>query len=154
VRAIAIDWSGRRAGADEFIWLAEVDDGQLVSLENGRNRGQLIGHLIATTLAQPQVAIGLDFAFSFPSWWCAEQGWRSAPEVWEAMAADGERLLDECLPPFWGRAGTTNPNPEHRSHRQTELVETPRAKSVFQIGGAGARWHRLRERHAAPSNAV
>jgi hypothetical protein len=138
MRAIAVDWSGRNGGATEFIWLAEVDNGQLVSLENGRNREQLIAHLIAATSSHPQAVIGLDFAFSFPSWWCAEQGWHSAPEVWEAMAADGERLLTECLPPFWGRPGTINPNPEERRHRQTELIDAAGAKSVFQIGGAGA----------------
>jgi len=53
MRAIAVDWSGRNGGATEFIWLAEVDNGQLVSLENGRNREQLIAHLIAATSSHP-----------------------------------------------------------------------------------------------------
>jgi hypothetical protein len=138
VRVIAVDWSGRLSGAAEFIWLAEVFDGRLVSLENGRDRADVIDHLIATTSGEPQVAIGLDFAFSFPSWWCAERGWASPQEVWQAMATDGEQFLTDCEPPFWGRRGTTNPNPEDRRYRQTELVDAAGAKSVFQIGGAGA----------------
>lgn len=138
MRAIAVDWSGRLTGADEFIWLAEVVEGHLVSLENGRTRAEVIDHLIAITCDQPNAVIGLDFAFSFPSWWCAEQSWRSSREVWDAIAADGDRLLNECLPPFWGRPGTTNPNPGNRGYRRTELINAVGAKSVFQIGGAGA----------------
>jgi predicted nuclease with RNAse H fold len=138
VRVIAVDWSGRLKGAEEFIWLAEVADGHLVSLENGRARGQLIDHLLKITSDRPQVAIGLDFAFSFPSWWCSEQNWSNPREVWDAMAADGERLLAECQPPFWGRPNTTNPHPAHRRYRQTETIDAAGAKSVFQIGGAGA----------------
>ena len=138
MRVIAVDWSGRLKGAEEFIWLADVVDGQLVSLENGRTRGQVIDHLISISREQPQVAIGLDFAFSFPSWWCAERKWNDPREAWEAMASDGERLLSDCRPPFWGRPGTTNPNPEDRRYRRTELIDAAGAKSVFQIGGAGA----------------
>jgi Protein of unknown function (DUF429) len=138
MRVLAVDWSGRLKRADEFIWLAEVVDGHLVSLENGRTRSQLIDHLISTAHGQPEVTIGLDFAFSFPSWWCVERGWQSAREVWEAMTAHGESLLSGCEPPFWGRSGTTNPNPEDRRYRRTELLDAARAKSVFQIGGAGA----------------
>ena len=63
-------------GAGEFFLLAEVVDGQLISLENGRSRKELFGQLITITRHQPQTVIGLDFAFSFPRRWCAEQGWR------------------------------------------------------------------------------
>lgn len=33
MRAIAVDWSGRRSGASEFIWRADVEDGHLLRLE-------------------------------------------------------------------------------------------------------------------------
>lgn len=113
-------------------------DGRLVALENGRSREQLVEYLTTTTRDQPRTVVGLDFAFSFPRWWCAERGWTSAPAVWDAMAAEGERVLSECQPPFWGRPGTTNPHPPDRRFRRTERVDASGAKSVFQIGGAGA----------------
>ena len=138
MHVIAVDWSGKLKRAEEFIWLADVCDGELVALENGRTGEQLVEHLIALAEDHPQTLIGLDFAFSFPRWWCAEQGWREAREVWGAMAVDGERLLDECEPPFWGRPGKPNPHPDDRRYRRTELIDATGAKSVFQIGGAGA----------------
>lgn len=138
VRIVAVDWSGKLQGAAEFIWLADVLDGKLVSLENGRSREQLIEAVIAIAKREPDTVVGLDFAFSFPEWWCGRQGWRHVREVWTAMAADGERLLDSCEPPFWGRPDKRNPLPIDRRYRATELDDAPGAKSVFQIGGAGA----------------
>lgn len=46
MRAIAVDWSGRLSGASEFIWRADVEDGRLLRLENGRSREEVIGDLI------------------------------------------------------------------------------------------------------------
>ena len=120
-----MDWSGRLRGAEEFIWSAEVVDGLLVSLENGRSREEVIVHLVATAKDRPQTVVGLDFAFSFPTWWCAERCWPDARSVWAAMATDGERLLEECQPPFWGRPAIPNPHAEDRRYRQTELVVHP-----------------------------
>jgi hypothetical protein len=138
MRIVAVDWSGRLRGAEEFIWMAEVDGGRLVSLENGRNREELIEYLVTSAADRPRTTVGLDFAFSFPHWWCAERDWRDASAVWDAMAADGERFLDECQAPFWGRPGVPNPHTTDRRYRQTELIDAKGAKSVFQIGGAGA----------------
>jgi hypothetical protein len=138
VRVIAVDWSGRLTRADEFIWLAEVVDGELVSLRNGRDREQLVDHLTTVADEHPQTVVGFDFAFSFPAWWCGQQGWRTAHDVWAAMAADADRLLQECRPPFWGRPGKPNPRLTEIAYRRTELRRARGAKSVFQIGGAGA----------------
>ncbi len=138
MRVLAVDWSGRDKRAEESLWVAEVRDGQLVALENGRTREAVIGHLIELARDTPRMVVGLDFAFSFPKWWCDAQGWRQGPEVWAAMAADGERLLAACEPPLWGRAGKPNPLPVERRYRRGETVDTPTAKSVFQIGGSGA----------------
>jgi hypothetical protein len=138
VQVLAADWSGKLERAEEFIWLAEVRDGQLTSLENGRSADELVEHLIAVAHDQPRTVVGLDFAFSFPRWWCDQQGWRHPRQVWKAMAADGDRLLGRCEPPFWGRTGMPNPHSVQRGRRRTELVDVTGAKSVFQIGGAGA----------------
>jgi hypothetical protein len=86
-------------------------------------------------LAADGLLVGLDFAFSLPAWYLDEQGIDTASDLW----ADAERLerwLGDCRPPFWGRPGCRRPDQPH--WRRTELAVTPRPKSVFQIGGAGA----------------
>jgi hypothetical protein len=139
MRILAIDWSGKREGEKESLWLAEVRDGQLASLQNGFTREELIDKVVASTEHQPDTIVGLDFAFSFPKWWCDQRQWGNVREVWAAMAARGEHLLDACEVPMWGRPGTRNPHPPDRRFRRTEREDGERgAKSVFQIGGAGA----------------
>ncbi len=137
MRALAVDWSGRAERAERSIWLAEAREGQLVVLERGRTREQLIEYVMELAREDPEIVVGLDFAFSFPRWWCEARGWRSAREIWSTMAAEGEQILSCCDPPFWGRPGRKRPIQDGR--RQTELEgEGGTAKSVFQIGGAGA----------------
>jgi hypothetical protein len=138
VEVIAVDWSGKQTRAEESIWLAAVHNGQLASLENGRSREDLVDHLIELAEDEPHTVIGLDFAFSFPRWWCQERGWSDVRDVWVAMANDGERLLQACEAPFWGRPGKPNPSARDRGYRRTELADAEGAKSIFQIGGAGA----------------
>ena len=55
--------------------------------------------------------------------------------MWRAMSERGEGLLRNCEPPLWGRPGRPNPNGADRGYRRTDAGG---AKSVFQIGGAGA----------------
>ncbi|MCW3065927.1 MAG: hypothetical protein JWN32_3099 [Solirubrobacterales bacterium] len=138
MRVLAVDWSGKRKRAEEFLWLAEARDGELVSLQNGRSRHELVRHVLALVEADPETVVGFDFAFSFPKWWCDAQRWHRVEDVWAAMATDGESLLDACESPFWGRPGKPNPHPIDRSYRRTERDGNQTAKSVFQIGGAGA----------------
>jgi hypothetical protein len=139
VKIIAVDWSGKAKGPEESLWLAEVRDGKLAELRNGLDRDELIARLLELGKAESNTVIGLDFAFSFPAWWCEESGWSSGEDVWSAMAHGGEDLLDGCEAPFWGRPGKRNPHPKARLYRQTEISEDAiRPKSVFQIGGAGA----------------
>lgn len=136
---IAVDWSGKANGPAESLWRAEVRDGKLTELRNGLDRGELIAKLLELGEAEPSMVIGLDFAFSFPAWWCEENGWSSGEDVWSAMAHGGEDLLDGCEAPFWGRPGKRNLHPKARLYRRTESSEgAVHAKSVFQIGGAGA----------------
>lgn len=132
---IAVDWSGRRERPGEAIWLARVTRGRLTELRNGFTRGELVAALIDHARADAETVVGLDFAFSFPQWYCSQRGWATGHDVWRAMRAEAEGLLDVCAPPFWGRPGTRRPT-ESEQYRRTE--QKTGAKSVFQIGGAGA----------------
>jgi hypothetical protein len=135
VRVAAVDWSGRVAGAERFIWTALASaEGELLALEDGRDRARLGDHLVALAEADPDLVVGLDFAFSLPAWFLDRCGFEDGMAVPEAVA---ERWLRECPPPFWGRYGRRR-GPEGPRHRVTELLVAPHAKSVFQIGGAGA----------------
>lgn len=139
VRIVAVDWSGKLKGAAESLWRAEVRDGKLTGLRNGLERDELVAKLIELAGEDPHVVVGLDFAFSFPAWWCEEEGWSSGKDVWAAMERQGESLLEACQDPFWGRPGRQNPHPKTRLYRRTERDEDEtRPKSVFQVGGAGA----------------
>lgn len=139
MKIIAVDWSGKAKGPAEFLWRAEVRDGRLTELRNGLDREELIAKLLELGEAEPRTVIGLDFAFSFPEWWCREKGWSGGEDVWSAMGHEGEGLLEGCEDPFWGRPGKRNLQPRARLYRRTESSEgAVRPKSVFQIGGAGA----------------
>ncbi len=138
-RVLAVDWSGKLSRPEQYIWLAEVRDGQLHDLRNGLSREEVVAELIGLCKDEPRTVIGLDFAFSFPEWWCSEQGWAAGREVWAAIAEQGEEILAGCAPPFWGRTGKSRTIPKEKLFRRTELEEgAVGAKSVFQIGGAGA----------------
>jgi hypothetical protein len=139
VRIVAVDWSGRLKRAEESLWLAEVRDGRLVDLRSGLPRPELVARLVEMVREDPRMVVGLDFAFSFPRWWCAKRGWSTGREVWRAMQAEGEKLLATCEPPLWGRPGKPNSHSRERLFRRTDLEDgVGGAKSVFQIGGAGA----------------
>jgi len=126
------------------MWLAESRDKQLVRLECGFTREELVSELIASARRNPSLVVGLDFAFSFPEWFLDELGVASARELWQLVAREGERWLAFSPAPFWGRLPFPRPPlPAHHSPwRATESEHLPvsgiRPKSVFQIGGAGA----------------
>jgi hypothetical protein len=107
----------------------------------------------------------VDFCFSYPAWFVAEHGAKTAPEFWEIVVEHGERWLGrECEDArFWGRVGklrTGKKPPEFcgefglRMLRQADIackvqgkildpseaakVKGIAPKSPFQIGGAGA----------------
>ncbi len=138
---VAIDWSGRRTGETRHLWLAEAADGELLALEAGRTREQLVDALVARVARGESVVAGFDFSFSLPRWFLDTQGYRDAPELWAAATIDGERWLRECPPPFWGLTGRRRPD-GHEQFRRTEAtiaaVGGIRPKSTFQIGGAGS----------------
>ena len=143
MRVVAIDWSGAAQGAQQAIWRAVVQDGSLVELANGLNRDEVVEWLIAQVEDESNVVAGLDFAFSFPEWFCHAHGATDGPTVWRLAAEEGERWLAECPEPFWGPPGFRRPDLGTRSHfRRTEQGIRDAGhglpKSVFQIGGAGA----------------
>lgn len=140
-RFLAIDWSGAKTGARSKIWLAEVHDGKLERLESGRSREEVVQELIACSRRHPDLIMGLDFAFSLPDWFLKERGLDCVEDLWEVTSGEAEDWLARCEPPFWGRPGKKKPDlPEHFRRTETEsgAVGNSSAKSVFQIGGAGA----------------
>jgi hypothetical protein len=143
-RCIAVDWSGARHGERRKLWLAEARDGRVVRLESGRSRVEVVEHIVELARSDPELLVGLDFAFAFPEWFVRELGCADARALWRAAEREGERWLAECAPPFWGRPGRRRPEAraDRPPYRATESVELPARgigpKSVFQIGGAGA----------------
>jgi hypothetical protein len=105
-RVIAVDWSGKAKGAAESIWRAVVVDGYLIELENGLDRERITQWIIDYARRYPRNVVGLDFACSFPEWFCKREDWNSGRDVWAAMRTSGDDLLARCEPPFWGRPGT------------------------------------------------
>ena len=109
----------------------------------GRTRHEVIEYLIEVASTNPDLVVGLDFAFSFPRWFAESEGVTSVEECWNLVAEHGEDWLAKCEPPFWGRSGKPRPDlPEDKHYRCTERcaarAEGANPKSVFQIGGAGA----------------
>lgn len=141
MRVIAIDWSGAATGARRKIWLAECRDGEVTRLECGRSRDEIANHLIELADRDPDLVVGLDFAFSLPAWFLDERGLTHASDLW-ALASDGaEQWLSQCEPPFWGRPGKRRPTmpAEYRiTDRAVPSMNGILPKSVFQVGGAGA----------------
>lgn len=140
IRAIAVDWSGAKSREYRKIWLAEVSDGRLARLENGRTREEVIDHLCQEADWSRAMVVGLDFAFSFPEWFCRELGADDGPTVWRRVEELGDQWLEECPDPFWGRKRKKRPELSAHFRRTEEEAEAAglQPKSVFQVGGGGA----------------
>jgi hypothetical protein len=141
-RVIAVDWSGAVRAERRAIWLAEAAGGRLLRLESGRSRAEVGRCLIDEAAADPELVVGLDFAFSLPAWFLRSLGIEHASELWELMSRESETWLREPPPPFW-RLQRSAPEgaPDDWQWRRTELeaesVAGIRPKSVFQLVGAG-----------------
>lgn len=138
MEVIAVDWSGDNTatGQRRHIWMATAEDGVLRDLSAGRTRHEVVQALLSRADAVPELVVGLDFAFSYPRWFLDERGLATADELWALAEAQGEQWLAACPHPFWGRPGAARPKLP-ADLRATDLDNAP-AKSVFQIGGAGA----------------
>jgi hypothetical protein len=143
MRVIAVDWSGASSVVQQRtkIWLAEARDERLTRLETGRTRDEVGEYLVREAKRDPQLIVGLDFAFSFPVWFLRELGFRSPRELWAALAReDAVVWLRRHEPPFWGRAGSRRPEvPSHFRHADLAVpaVTGIRPKSVFQVSAPG-----------------
>ena len=131
-RAVAVDWSGARAGERRRIWLAEAVEGRIVRIECGRSREEVVAHLLEEAARDPDLVVGLDFAFSLPEWFLRASGVDEVAGAWELVAREGETWLADPQPPFW----RTRKAPGD-GFRRTELECGGRPKSVFQLVGAG-----------------
>jgi hypothetical protein len=149
-RVMAIDWSGR-SGAEQrqAIWLAEANGGELVRLEGGRTRDELVALLIAETGRAPNLIVGFDFAFSLPAWYL--QGRQlTARQLWALLADEAltpamrrfglARWMNGPDLPFWTTSqANAQLRPEQRFRRTENSLRLPgtQPKSVFQLVGAG-----------------
>lgn len=88
---VAVDWSGRRQGAGAHTWRAEVRGGELVALQSGAGAAALGTHLVELAAQEPLLAVGLDFAFSFPAWFLASLGVAGGPELGRWRSSAGRR---------------------------------------------------------------
>lgn len=108
-RVIAIDWSGDRKRSHRKIWIAEAHGDQIILLQRDIGYSKIAEYLIAEARNGPLV-VGLDFAFSFPAWFVAKQGFDTAPSLWAAMHGGlAEQWLRDCEHPFYGKKGTCCP---------------------------------------------
>jgi hypothetical protein len=139
VRILAVDWSGNasRAAARKCIWIAEARDGRLFRLEGGRDCEETTELPLAEAERDPELVVGLDFAFGLPEWFTRECGASSGREVWELVARDGETWLRDPQPPFWRARKPPMAGPELRRTERDVTAPGIRPKSVFQLGGAG-----------------
>jgi hypothetical protein len=141
VGVVAVDWSGRASGERRHLWTAEARGGELLRLEAGRTRAEVIDELVRRALDAEGVVVGFDFSFSLPEWFLRERGYADARALWDDAAIHGERWLHDCEPPFWGRPGRPRPVlPDHlrRTEAAVAAVGGIRPKSSFQVGGAGS----------------
>lgn len=138
-RVIAIDWSGAAAGAKNKIWIAEALDGELLFLEDGRSREQVVDWLVERRTQVPEAIVGIDFAFSYPRWFLDAHGCVTVDALWELVREHGEDWLATSPAPFWGRPGKLRGEEGQLRRCEADLnVQGIVPKSVFQIGGAGA----------------
>lgn len=132
---VAVDWSGRAQGVGRSLWLAIMRDGAEPTLEHGRSRQGVIARLIELVREESSTIVGLDFCFSFPTWFFQHLGVTNAPAMWAQVAAHGEEWIATCPWPFWGRAQRRSPTTDAELYRRTERYP---AKSVFQLYYPGA----------------
>jgi hypothetical protein len=143
-RVLAVDWSGsvNPVYQRKKIWVAEARGSQLTRLESGRTRAEVVELLLDDLRREPRTVVGLDFAFSLPSWFLAELGLSRARDLWSLLAgSDVDAWLRAHEPPFWGRAGSRRPQLiEHfrLAEQQVRSVRGIRPKSVFQVYVPGA----------------
>jgi hypothetical protein len=150
VRIFAIDWSGR-SGSDQrrALWMAEAVNRKLIRLEAGRSRDETVDLLIAEANRNPDLIVGLDFAFSLPEWYLRDR-LLTPRALWARLAAEEltprmrslglARWMNSPEHPFWTTAQAHALLTGDQKFRRTELdakTAGSQPKSVFQLVGAG-----------------
>lgn len=136
-RVVAVDWSGdvrAEHGVHEKLWVAEVVDGELVSLDPSSRQG-VVDRLRRLAAHDPALVVGLDFSFSLPAWFLDTRAIASAEELWHGVSA-----LPTGEPPFYGWAGSGAPEPARRFRRTEEAARAQGlpVKSTFLLRGPGS----------------
>mgnify|MGYP000704003509 CR=1 FL=1 len=136
---LAVDWSGAKNPAGK-IWIGKAKQGLLTRLEPVQSRKEAVNEVILHLSSEEKGIAGLDFGFSLPAWFLRENSLSSAFELWDLVEQEGERWLQECCWPFWGRTGKKKNDLRKHFRRTEELCNQTQGikpKSMFQIGGAG-----------------
>jgi hypothetical protein len=143
---IAVDWSGAR-DPRRTLWLAEHTSAGIVALESGFTHAAIHERLVSVVsrhrAAGTSVAIGLDFAFGFPSVFAERHRLHAIDDVWAQAEREGDAWLRCDVPPFWGRAGmrATRADGWGGARATDAMVRTlglGHPKSPYQVTGAGA----------------
>jgi hypothetical protein len=127
---IAIDWSGRKGAEQMHHIRSAVATTAGIEVWADLSRAALIDEVL--DLPGPLV-LGFDFSFGFPSWVGECHNCADGSDLWPIVEANAEVWLDECPPPFFGKAGKARSRVVLFRRCEARL----RAKSTFQIGGAG-----------------
>ena len=147
VKCIAVDWSGAKdiGGQRKNIWLGEAVNCELLRLEGGRTRNEVVDILVKAIQSQENLVIGLDFAFSFPQWYLEWRKLSSVCELWELAGEEGGDWIQNMTCPFWDGQKSMKPEGFSRDtsleYRETEReiadLKLPDAKpeSVFKLVG-------------------
>ena len=135
-RIIAVDWSGNAKKHDQRkkIQLAKVENGIPHPPESGRTRQEVCNYLIDEARQDHNLVVGLDFAFSFPSWFLKDKGIPEPVELWEKLQNEGERWMNTY--PFWRRKGSKKPtHPFRKTEKQVQNSGKGQPESVFKLVG-------------------
>jgi hypothetical protein len=138
VRILAVDWSGNasRSQARKVIWIGESTGGDF-GLMSGRDRDEIVDFLIAEAWRDPDLVVGLDFAFGVPDWFALSRDAETARDVWRLVAREGESWLKDPKAPFWRLKKPHFDDAEFRRTERDHAAPGIQPKSVFQLGGAG-----------------
>ena len=149
MRCIAVDWSGARDEGPQLasIWIAIAEEGSLSRLRNGLTREEAGDELVKNMGSHVKTVVGIDFAFSFPIWFCQTLGISQIESLWALVKEQGNLWLEDKPEPFWDgqkalKSKKLNENPSCE-FRQTDLEiaalkrKGVNPKSVFKLIGPG-----------------
>ncbi len=144
---VAVDWSGRRTGEARHLWMAEAVDGQLLALDAGRTREQVVDELVDARRRRGTRRRRLRLLVLPPRLVPGRAGapWRPRP-----LGGRGRRRRTPgCVsarPPFWGgadvrdpQAGSSSAAPRPASPRSAGSARSRRSRSAGRAASAPVR---------------